>query len=272
MSVSGWVAGLVAWLVPSAALAQAIVAASPDVTIELGASGVVATDHDVAIDDPQGTVVLEDLGTLPMGRDVIGLGLDANGDRLFALDGLVELSGSVIARPGDVVRYDGASYSIEFDSAAAGIPEAARVDAVSLATSGLLLSFDTTVNLGEGIAAADEDLVVWNGIEFIWVFNGSSHGLDARLDADAAQDLGGGSFLMSFDTAGEVAGIAFDDEDVLRFDGLTWSLEVDGSALDAAWPSADLDAVIVPEPAGWLGLLAGIAMLRGLSSRQPRGT
>ncbi len=270
MSVSRWVTAIALWLMPSAALAQAIVAASPDVTVGLGASPVVAMDHDVAIDDQQGGVALEDLGALPARADVIGLGLDVNGDRLVAVDTVISLPGGVIARPGDVVRYDGASYSIEFDAAAAGVPASARTDAVSLAAGGLLLSFDTTVSLGEGILAADEDLVVWDGAYFNWVFIGSSQGLDARLDIDAAQDLGDGSYLMSFDTAGEIAGIAFDDEDVLRFDGSTWSLEVDGSAMDPAWQSADLEAVVVPEPASLLGLAAGGFLLAALARQRSR--
>ena len=94
-------------------------------------------------------------------------------------------------------------------------------DATSLAPGGLLLSFDTTVDLGAGLIAADEDLVRWNGSSFSLAFDGSTEGLDPSLGIDAAQDLGGGAFMISFDTTGQIAGIVFDDEDVLRFDGAT---------------------------------------------------
>ena len=210
--------------------AQEIVSASPDVTVALGAADLAAADEDVAVDNQFGLVVLENLGTLPAETDVIALGLEIDGDRLIAFDTTVSLAGGVIARPGDVVRYDSVSYAVVFDASAAGIP----ADAASLAPGGFLLSFDTTVDLGGGLVADDEDLVRWNGSTFSLAFDGAAEGVDTALDVDAAQDLGGGAFLMSFDTTGEIAGIVFDDEDVMRFDGSTWSLEFDASATVAS--------------------------------------
>ena len=82
--------------------------------------------------------------------------------------------------------------------------------------------------------------------------------MDTALDLDAGHDLGGGAYATSFDTAGEVGGIVFDDEDVLRFDGITWTVEFDGSTENSNWAAADLDAVMVPEPSvGWM-LFAGV--------------
>jgi hypothetical protein len=239
---------IVALSTPRAAIAQEIVSASPDVTIELGASAIVA-DEDVGVDNQLGIVVIENLGALPDASDVIALGLDVNGDRFIAFETTTALSNGVIARPGDVVRYDGAAYSIEFDASAAGLPDGVMTDATSLSANGLLLSFDTTVDIGAGLVVADEDLVNWNGASFSLAFDGSTAGLETALDIDAAQDLGGGSFLMSFDTTGQIAGLVFDDEDVLRFDGANWTLEFDASAANSAWAAADLDAVMVPEPA-----------------------
>jgi hypothetical protein len=269
-AMSPWIVCLVATLVFSAipAAAQEIVSASPDVTIELGAGGgVVTSDEDVSVDNQLGIVLLENLGAIPDASDVIALGRDVNGDRLLSFDTTTELSGGVVARPGDVVRYDGLAYSIEFDAFAAGIPRGVVTDATSLSAGGLLLSFDTTVDLGGGLVVADEDLVEWNGATFSMLFDGSAEGLDAGLDVDAAQDLGGGLLAMSFDTAGSVGGIAFDDEDVLRFDGASWSLEFDGSAASSSWAAADLDAVMVPEPAAAMLLLCGVAGLVGLVHR-----
>lgn len=93
--------------------------------------------------------------------------------------------------------------------------------------------------------AADEDLVRWNGASFSMAFDGSAAGLDSSLDIDAAQDLGGNSFAMSFDTTGEIGGIVFADEDVVRFDGTNWTLVFDGSAANSNWAAADLDAVML---------------------------
>jgi len=241
---------------------------SPDVTTDL--SGTRVEDQDVASDDGAGSVVTLALGTLPIASDITAYARAANGDLLFSLDTTVDLDG-VVARPGDVVRYDGTSYSIEFDAAAAGVPFTAQTDAVSVAAGGILLSFDTTVDLGEGIVAADEDLVVWDGAYFNWVFIGSSHGLDARLDVDAARELGGGRYLLSFDTAGEIAGFDFDDEDVLEFDpsGPGWSLHYDGSSAHPPLVAADVTAV--PEPGALLQLLAGAGLLAALPRRRNGG-
>ena len=249
------------------AMAQEIVSASPDVTIDLGA-GVVATDQDVAVDNQLGIVMLENLGPLPSSSEVVALGLDVNGDQLLAFDTTTELSGGVVARKGDVVRFDGVAYSIEFDASLAGVPSSASTDAVSWSTNGLLLSFDTTVSLPGSLVAADEDLVEWNGSSFGLLLDGSSEGVDSSLDIDAAQDLGAGQFLVSFDTTGSINGLVFADEDVLRFDGASWSLEIDSSALDSAWAAADLDAVTVPEPGMALGFVAGAVGLMTLRRRR----
>ena len=194
---------------------------------------------------------------------MIGHADDPNGDRLFALANAASLTGGVYARPGDVVRYDGANYSIEFDAATEGVPRGIKTDAVAIAPGGgLLLSFDGTVDLG-GTIAADEDLVRWDGAVFVLAFDGSAAGLAATLDVDAAQDLGGGAFLVSLDTAGSVGGVAFADEDVLRYDGATWSLELDTSTTDSEWRAADLDAMVVPEPGALIGLATGVIAIAG---------
>jgi hypothetical protein len=249
--------------------AQNVVSASPDITIDLGAS-LIVSDEDVAVDNQLGIVVLENIGALPVESEVVALGLDVNGDRLISFDTTTSLAGGIVARPGDVIRYDGATYSIEFDASAAGLPAGVATDATSLSRNGLLLSFDTTVDLGGGLVVADEDLVDWDGSTFGLLFDGTAAGVDAALDVDGAQDIGGGRFLISFDTTGEIAGLVFDDEDIVRYDGVTWTLEFDASAANANWAAADMDAVMVPEP-GILGLLgAGCSLLFAFDRRRKR--
>ncbi len=254
-------------LAASAASAQDLFAGSPDTTIQRGTT--LAQDEDVAVDNQLGIVLLEDLGTLPTAAEVTAYGLAVNGDRLFSVETTTSLLGGVVARPRDVVRWDGAAYAIELDGSSEGVPPGVAIDAVSEAPGGLLVSFDTTVSL-DAQTFADEDLARWDGGLFVSVFDGSAAGLGSVYDVDAAQDLGGGAFLVSLETSGSVGGVGFDDEDVLRYDGASWSLEIDASTLDADWRAADLDAVQVPEPRATAALVTGVAAVATFARRRRR--
>jgi hypothetical protein len=260
---------VVGGLAAAQASAQSVIAASPDVTIALGGSDLVTSDEAVAVDNQLGVVVLENLGAIPESADVTAHAVAANGDRLFALDTTADLGGLVLAR-GDIARFDGASHTLELDASAAGVPGSAITDAVSIAPGGLLLSFDTTVDLGT-VVAADEDLVRWDGANFSMALDGSAVGIDETLDVDAGQDLGSGQFLISLDTTGTVGGITAADEDILRFDGSAWSLEFDASAADADWAAADLDAMMVPEPGFGLSIGLGLLSIRAFARRRFHG-
>ncbi|MFK7894765.1 MAG: hypothetical protein AB8G23_02955 [Myxococcota bacterium] len=252
--------GLGPVLLVQSATAQDILSTSPDITIDLG-TGVIVADEEIALDNQMGVVLLDASLDLPEYTDLTGLGLAVGGDRLFAVETWSSFPGGIHARPGDVIRFDGTTYTVEFGATAAGLPAGAKTDAVSLSPQGLLLSFDIAVDLGGGLVAEDEDLVEWNGSAFSLRFDGSAEGLDRALDVDAAHDLGAGAFLLSFDRTGQVGGVTFSDEDVLLFDGDGWSLSVDGSGANSAWGPADLDAVMVPEPSGLACLAFGFLML-----------
>lgn len=247
--------------------AQQVVSASPDVTIALGAANVVTSDHAVAADNQLGIVALQSLGTIPESADVTGYADAGAGTFLFSLDTTASLSGGVVATPGDVVAWNGATHSIVFDASAQGLPAGVQIDAIGFG-NGLVLSFDTDVSLPGGLTAADEDLVRVVGSTYSMAFDGSANGVDRALDVDGAQALGGGGYLVSFDTAGTVGAVTFQDEDILRHVGGVWSLEFDGSNADADWAAADLDALQVPEPSGMAVLAAGLLGLARLARRR----
>ena len=266
-SAVGILAAVVTLLVAPAAFGQTIVAASPDVTLDLG-GGTVPTDHDVVVDNQLGLVALDDVGPIPEASDVIGLGYDRlTGDRLIAFDTTTPLPGGLFARPGDVVRYDGSTYWLEFDAAAAGLPSGVRTDAVTLGKEALFLSFDTTVHLGGSLTVADEDVVEWKGGVFFLALDGSSIGLTDDVDIDGLHEVEEGTWLLSLDTTGKAGGILFDDDDVLRYDG-GLSLAYDASAANVAWEAGDVDAV--PEPSLAMMLVAGIVALGLLPARSSR--
>jgi Calx-beta domain/IPTL-CTERM motif len=236
-------------LLAGAAAAQTPLAAircSADVTVLLG--GVTLPDEGIAEDDLAGGVTPVGVGALPAGAAVSGYHLRADGDQLLAFDSTVTLPGGVVATPRDVVRFDGSGFSLELSGAAVGIPAGAAIDALSEADGALLLSFDVTVDL-DGVVADDEDLVAFDGSAFTLFFDGSATGVPPGLDVDAAHRLSNGHLLLSFDAGGTIAGVSFDDEDVLEFDpvGGGWVLAYDGSAQHAGWPAADLDALAAAE-------------------------
>jgi hypothetical protein len=269
-------------LVAPGAGAQSPVYFSPDITANLGVVlPAVVTDEDVARDDAVGSVTLFlPPGILPPQADVDGFDLQPSGASLLAVDVTVPLPGlppGAPAEPRDVVSWDPVTtlFTMVFDGSTLGVPMGARIDAVAtdFATGNLLLSFDTTVTLLGVGTVDDEDVVEHLGAGiFAMVFDGSANGVAAGLDLDAANRVWGTDVLqVSFDGSGVLAGVPFDDEDVLDFDlvGATYTMFADSSLSDPVdWPAADL--VALPEPGG-AALLAG-AVLAGLLGRRRRST
>jgi hypothetical protein len=216
--------------------------ASPDITVTLATHTL--GDESVAKDDLAGTVALVSLGPLPASADVDAYQRLPDGDQLFSVDTTVDLG--FPAAPGDVVRWDGVAYSQELDAEGNGVPVNANVDAMTREweRGDLLLSFDTTVELA-GILVEDEDLVRFDGLNFTLFFDGAAAGVPAALDLDGAYLLFNGHLLLSFDGSGTIAGVTFDDEDVLEYDSTLgiWELAYDGSAAYAGWSAGDLDAL-----------------------------
>ena len=164
----GWlVLGLAMLALPSTA--QDLLQASSDTTIRVGTNGVDLPDEGIGMLDQAGTVLRQPLPGIPQGAELTAYAVEP-GDAVillsFAND--VALPGPVFARGGDVVRFEDFGYAIGLDAGAAGLPRSARIDGVSSTGSGgLLISFDTTVELGAGLVAADEDLVDWERVELL---------------------------------------------------------------------------------------------------------
>jgi hypothetical protein len=173
----------------------------PDTTLVLG--GTIVTPQSVAQDNLAGTVTLVNIGNIPAGAAVTAYSPLANGDQLLAVDTSVIL-GSLTVRPGDVVRFDGTIYTLEFDADASGIPSGVITDAVTQISPGdLLLSFDVTVLAG-GLTVGPRDLVRFKNGAFIGVFfDGVAAGVPSGLDLDAVDCLSrNGHLLISFDGSG----------------------------------------------------------------------
>ncbi len=239
----------VLWLVVLAISAPATaetpvegVTVSPDITIDLNGTTV---DDDAAADDEfTGTVNAVSLGgAVPAAADLNAYAVASNGDLLLSFDITVDL-GDVVAAPSDVVRFDGSTFSIEFDGSAEGIPAGAVIDAVTRDGDDLVLSFDVSVDLGSEVAD-DEDLVRNDGNALSLFFDASDAGIAGALDLDAADILPNGKLLVSFDGSGSVDAISFSDDDILEVnvDGSGWELAYQPTAQFATWAPADLNAL-----------------------------
>lgn len=241
---------LVAVLVTGQAIAAIDTARiSPDIGLTL--SGQIVTDDNVVEDDLSGAVAVIDIGAVPREAGLAAYHLLDSGHQLLVFDITVSLAGGVIARPNDVVGYDGIDYNLDFVGSDFGVPNGARIDALSVDETGnLLMSFDITTEL-PSVVADDEDLVRFNGVDsFEMLFDGSAVGIDPGLDVDAAHfDGDSGRILLSLDSAGTIDGVVFSDEDILQYDpaGGTWQQAYDGSAQHSAWSGGDLVALFVTQ-------------------------
>jgi hypothetical protein len=220
-------------------------AVSADSMVEL--AGVDVHPEEVAVDNLLGVVVPEPLGGLPAGVNLTAYHQYFDGVHLFSLDVPVLLDGSLFAEPGDVVRYDGVTYTLAFDASAEGVAGGVGVDAVTTSSQKLVLSFDAPVVLG-GELCGEEDLVRFDANGFALFFDGSDVGVPVGLNVDAAHMIGGSRLAVSFDAGGSLPGVVFADEDVLEYDTFlgTWEITYDGSAEHADWEVPNLDAVGLP--------------------------
>ncbi len=158
----------------------------------------------------------------------------------------------VPVRPGDVFFVSGgSSVVIDFDAAAAGVPDGVNLDAVTrdAGTGALLVSFDrffqhpavTFVLPGDlvAIAGGQLDSIALNGSMF-----------PDGVNLDGAHHLEGNLFLVSVDIDTQLPGgsgaITVSDDDVILYDRSTGDFDVLlGLAEEShpSWQSADLDAL-----------------------------
>jgi hypothetical protein len=244
--LGAWLAACLLCTAGSSALGAPSLELSPDITVAIG--GEVLGPEEVGRDNIAGTVTFTGVGiAVPIGVNIDAFDrLPGGVDALFSIDVPATLGG-VFVGPADVARVTGGVVSIAWSASSASLPAGADVDALARLPDGdLLLSFDTTVQVGS-VVADDEDAVRVDlpagGVTL--AFDGSVHGLSGGIDLDGLDSLVNGRLLLSFDLSGSAGGVAFSDEDALLFNPATlaFSLFYDGSANHAAWVAGDLDAV-----------------------------
>ncbi len=114
--------------------------------------------------------------------------------------------------------------------------------------SHLYLSTLGNVSLpGVGGTADDADVYTWSGTAFSRVYDASVAGLPGVADIDGYDRVSATQFYASFTAAStKLPGLGtVQDEDVVYFDGTTWSMFFDGTAHGLTASSQDLDAISI---------------------------
>jgi hypothetical protein len=132
------------------------------------------------------------------------------------------------------------------------LPEPAEVDAFHLEYGGdRLFSLDVAAELTGAVFAERSDVIRYDGVVYTIEFDASAQGISSGANLDAVSRHHSGDLLLSFDTTQQLGAVVANDEDLVRFDGATYSLHFDGSS-EGVTGALDLDgAHIIP----WSGEL-----------------
>ena len=107
------------------------------------------------------------------------------------------------------------------------LPAAADVDAFHpLPDGAVLFSVDTTVAL-PGLSPRPSDIIRFSTGSYVVEFSGYAAGIPAGVNVDALT-LSNGDLIVSFDVATELGGKLYQDEDLVRYDGVSFSMFLQG--------------------------------------------
>ncbi|MBI5298449.1 MAG: SdiA-regulated domain-containing protein [Chloroflexi bacterium] len=177
----------------------------------------------------------------------------------FASNGTV---GGVAFADEDILKFDGASWSLYFDGSDVGVTSPDTFGFSVIDSSTLLFNFSSAITLG-GIPFTPNDIVQFNATSlglntagtFSMYLDGSDVGLDTTAEnIDAVSLLPNGHVLVSTTGNPAVPAVTGADEDILEFTPAslgdatsgTWTLYFDGSDVGLANSSSeDTDALDV---------------------------
>lgn len=131
----------------------------------------------------------------------------------------------------------------------AGALGATQVLAEPVVSNSLYLSLANGKTIG-GVSSADEDILRFDGTNWILLFDGSDVGV-AAADLFAFSIMDEDTLLMAFDSAVTVNGISATPQDILRFDATslgsstagTFSLYFDGSDVGLSTTAENIDSL-----------------------------
>lgn len=192
---------------------------------------------------------------IPAGANVDGLVRTDNTHFYVSFADDTTLPGLGAVQDEDIVYYNGGTWSVYFDGTARGLTNANQdIDAFDIV--GGVLYFSTVGNTnppGVTGTADDANIYTWNGTAFSRVFAATVAGLPTGANIDGLSLTDATHFVVSFSADTSVPGIGtVQDEDLVRNNGGTWSVYVDGTALGLTSSNStnaanlDIDAFDLP--------------------------
>jgi len=156
---------------------------------------------------------------------------------------------------GDIVAFDGSSFSLLLDGEDVGLESTSEyIDAVALLSNGHLLVSTTGSFSVPGLSGKDEDVieltpgVLGTTSTGTWSMrlDGSTVGLDGSgEDVDAVELLANDHLLISTRDLVSVPGVTGEDGDVLEFNPVTsgWTTYFDGTDVELTTSGEDVDGI-----------------------------
>ncbi len=152
----------------------------------------------------------------------------------------VTLSFNSTARTDHAVLNDNLSGTISSTVSLGTLADAADVDAYHSLGSSELFSLESSATLG-GVTYAPGDVIFWDGAVYASQFDASAFALDSGINVDAV-GMNGGNVLLSFSKPAILSGTAYEDADIVSWNGSTFTTYWDGSA-HAVPEALDLDGL-----------------------------
>ncbi len=195
---------------------------------------------------------------LPSPLHVASLHRENDGDWLFSVRWPVDLGGATY-EPRDVIRWDGSSYSLEFDGEASDLPPEVTIDALyrSPDNDELVLSVDLPVEPSGDVLAPGDLFQPFDG--FSKVFEAKAFDIPAELNLVAATaDPESGNLLLAFDLPGKLLDLETKPGEIVSWDGNQFELW----AGDGNWPAGSTLAGLSSVEAAGEAPSTGGGMLR----------
>ncbi len=131
--------------------------------------------------------------SIPDGTRIDALGKDGSGNLLLSFDVTITVpksgGGTLTVKPADLVSFNGASYTLVFNSAARGIPDGMNLDgATRLPNADLLMAFDESGSIAS-IDFTPTDVLEFNPGGNAWVVSFSAKSVDDWPDGSVVQGV-----------------------------------------------------------------------------------